>query len=145
MVDGFEFFQDDVFGEQFRKHNRLRLARPDKAHTMGHPGGQIVSIILVISGIAVGPVGFQFDDLPRWKAFADGGALEHGGFVEFAGDAPGRGEIDEDGWPCRVRFARRSGVNFCQSSASRGGGDGAAEREFFADEIQCRCRARARA
>ena len=64
---------------------------------MGHPAGQIVSIIFVIAGSPLVQSAFSFTMPWRSKSVAHRGAFEHGRFVEFAGDAPGGGEIDEDG------------------------------------------------
>ena len=47
--------------------------------------------------IGIGPIGFDLDDAVTLKCFAHGVALKDSGLVEFAGETPGRGEIDKDG------------------------------------------------
>jgi len=63
---------------------------------LGHQGGQIVSKFCD-RGIGVGPIGFDLGDAVTLEGVANGAGFEDIRFVEFAGEAPGRGEIDEDG------------------------------------------------
>ena len=90
-----------------------------------------------MAGIGVGPIGLDFDDAAALERFPDGGAFEHGGFVEFAGETPGRGEIDEDGAALLQLVCRRSGVNGIQSPSVGASVEArrASSPEFFADEI----------
>ena len=93
--DGFEFVQNDALREQLRKQNRFFARRVKHIHWDTRPSKLFQNFR--DRGIGVRPVGFDLDDPAALKRFAHGAALENGRFVEFAGEAPGRGEIDEDG------------------------------------------------
>ena len=69
--DGFEFFQDDAFGEQFRKQNRFRdLARVKHIHW--DTGTAKLFQNFCDRRIGVGPIGFDFDDAVTLKGIAHG-------------------------------------------------------------------------
>ena len=94
--DGFEFIQNDAFGEQLRKHNRLRFARRVK-HIQWDTRPSKLFQNFRDRGIGIRPIGFELDDPAALKCVSRPRGFENGRFVELAGQTPGRGEIDKDG------------------------------------------------
>ena len=92
--DGFKFIKHNALCEQLRKCDGRFTRRIEHVKWDTWPAELFQNFC--DRRIGIGPIGFQFYDVIAFKCVADRVSFEHGRFIEFAGDAPRCGEIDED-------------------------------------------------